>query len=699
MSAFSQAGRPMRVETALGEDVLLLAGLTGDEGVSMPFRWRLELLSEDGCISPGDVLRTPVTLHLRLADGSERIVHGLVRRFAQLGRRDELAEYRAEVVPWLWFLSLGRECRIYQNLSVPEIAEQVFRAQGWSDFELRCTKSYPKREYCVQYRETHLDFVQRLLEDEGIFYFFEHSAGKHLLVLADGADAVQPCPAMPKARMAPQEAPDGDDVVTELYREHAARAGKVALRDYDPLQPSLKLESTLSGEEPEEVYDYPGGYTQPGEGDRYARLRLEAQAARRETVRGAGTCRAFASGFRFDLADHYRSDANQAYTLLRVRHTARAGDYRSWESAPLDYRNRFLATPHSVPWRPPRATARPIVRGSQTALVVGPAGEEVWTDKHGRIKVQFYWDREGKKDENSSCWVRVAQPWAGKGWGAVQIPRIGNEVVVEFLEGDPDRPLVTGSVYNAEQAPPFALPGIQMGMKSRSSPGGGGYNEITMTDTKGKEAITIHGQYDMTTTVEHDRTDTVKNNETVSITVDRTESVGGNEQISITGNRTESVGGNEQIAVTGTRTETVGADETLTVTGSRTRTVVVNESVNVGVAQEVTVIGARTLSVGLGQSTSITGGHTVSVGRDQGNTIDGGRTTKVGKDDSLTVAKKLVIDAGDEISIKTGSASIVMKKDGTITIKGKDVTVEGSGGIDVKATKDVVLKGSKVLQN
>jgi type VI secretion system secreted protein VgrG len=669
MPGYSQADRPIRVTTPLGEDALLLAAFSGVEGVSMPFELRLSMLSDDAAVSAADLLRQPVAITLRLADDSERTLHGLVRRFVQQGTAEALTAYQAEVVPWLWFLSLSHESRIYQNLTTLQIVEQVFRDRGFADFESRCTKAYPTREFCVQYRETHLDFVSRLLEEEGIFYFFEHSADRHLLVLADAGSAVQPCPEMPAARMAPQAAAGGDDVVTSLHMEESAVVGKVVLKDYDFLQPSLNLESSISAADPEEFYDYPGEFAAPDEGERRARIRLEAAGALRQVIRGQSTCRGFASGFRFDLAEHPRPDTNQAYMLLQVQHTASAGDFRSSTGGAPGYRNQFLAIPHAVPFRPPPVTPHPVVHGSQTALVVGPAGEEVWVDSHGRIKVQFYWDRVGKKDENSSCWVRVAQPWAGKGWGAVQIPRIGNEVVVEFLEGDPDRPLVTGSVYNAEQTPPFELPGagIQMGMKSRSSKGGGGYNEITLTDTRGTELITIHGQYDMDTAVEHDQRLTVGNDESIS--------VGANETVSVGKNRSTSVGTDDSLSVGGNRSSSIDKDDSLDVTGN------------------------RSVSVGKDESVEVSGKRTVAVTREEALSVGEKRTVEVDKDDLLKVGKKLVIDAGDEITIKTGKASIVMKKDGTITIKGKDIKVDASGKINGKASGDIVLKGAKVLQN
>ncbi len=459
---------------------------------------------------------------VNLQDGGERKIHGLVRRFAQMGQQEDLTFYSVELVPWLWFLTLSQDCKVFQNKSVLDIVQEVFDGLGYTDYELRCSQTYAPREYCVQYRETHFNFVSRLLEEEGIFYFFEHTQDTHTLVLADLNSTCQPCPAQDAVRMAVEEGPwQDEDVVTSISLESAVHLGKVTLRDYDFTRPSLNLETAAESEDWEEVYDYPGHYVELDEGARYAQLLLEEGACGGQVVRGASNCRAFVSGHKFTLEEHYRADANQEYLLLHVSHRAEAGDYRSWDTASTEYNNTFVCIPSATPYRPPRRSRKPRIHGSQTAVVVGPAGEEVYTDEYGRIKIQFYWDRLGQRDQNSSLFVRVVSFWAGKGYGSISIPRIGNEVIVDFLEGNPDAPIVTGSVYNAEQAVPFALPGagIQMGMKSRTSPGGGGSNEITMTDTAGEEKITIHAQYDMGTTVEHDETQTVNNDRT--ITVDR----------------------------------------------------------------------------------------------------------------------------------------------------------------------------------
>ncbi|NJD11743.1 MAG: type VI secretion system tip protein VgrG [Gemmatimonadetes bacterium] len=548
MAEYTQASRPLKVHTKLGEDVLLLSGFNGLEGISQPYSFQLELVSEDENIEAADLLRTEIMFEFPVAADDTRYVHGIVNRFAQLGKRDDLAFYRAEVVPWLWFLTLSRESRIYQELTAPDIIEQVFKRLGYSDFEFRLTRSYVKRTFCVQYRETHLNFVSRLLEEEGIFYYFEHSDSGHMLVLCDDSSNSNPVPGPEEIVFQPGQFTD-EYTITQLEREHRVYAGKVALQDYDYEKPSTRL-AGKQGQANEEMYDYPGNFKETDNGDERARVLLEAEEAQRQVVRGESRASGLIPGYHFKLTEHFQRSANIKYLVTQVQHLSHGGSFRGMADAtPVEYSNDFLAIPHDTPYRPRRRTARPVIYGSQSALVVGKSGEEVWVDKLGRIKVHFYWDRDSQRDEKSSCWVRVAAPWAGKNWGAVSIPRMGNEVVVAFEEGDPDKPIVIGSVYNAEQMPPFGLPdaGIQMGMKTRSSKGGGGFNEVTMTDTKGKELLNIHAQYDMVTVVEHDMKETVvKGNRTLSIeTGTNTTSVKGNDSHTVqAGDLTQDVTGN-----------------------------------------------------------------------------------------------------------------------------------------------------------
>jgi type VI secretion system secreted protein VgrG len=468
-----------------------------------------------------------------------------------------------------------------------------------------------------------------------------------------------------------------EDVILALEKESAVHTSSVTLTDYDPLQPTLNLQSSAVESDRDELYDYPGKYTTTKQGERYSSLLLEERAAFQEVVRGTSDCRAFESGRKFSLVEHYRKDANKDYLLVHVEHEGRGGGYRSNPDETW-YSNQFRCIPASATFRPPRKTQKPLVSGSQTAVVVGPAGEEIYTDKHGRVKVHFHWDREGMKDENSSCWVRVSQPWAGKNWGAVAIPRIGQEVIVDFLEGDPDRPIITGRVYNAKQVPPYSLPAdkTQTGIKSRSSKGGDGatFNEIRMEDKKGEELLYLHAEKDKHVVVENDRAEEVGHDESIDIGNDRSEKVGNNENIGIGNNRSISVGNNESITVGGNQTEVVSDDQSLSVGGNRGVDVGKNHSEAIGAAMSLEVGKDRTLQVGANL--------TVKVGK--------AHKEDTGKGYSLK-AEEIFMEAKKQIEIKVGKAQIIMKKNGDIQIKGNKINVKGSG--------DVVVKGSKIAEN
>src|SRR5882724_2317217 len=707
---YTQDNRLIAIDTSLGRDVLLLQGFTGHEGISQLFSFDLDLLSEDPSISFNQIVGQKVTLTIALADGGNRYINGFVSRFAQSGGDERFTYYRAEVVPWLWFLTRTTDCRIFQRMTVPDIIAKIFRDLGFSDFKLMLQGSFEPRDYCVQYRETDFNFVSRLMEEYGILYFFEHEEDKHTLVLANSPSAHKPCPEQPEARcnFAPGALLD-EDTVTAWQMEQELRPGKYALTDYNFETPSTSLAVNVAttvnggGNGKYEIYDFPGEYLKKAQGEQLVKIRMEEEEAPHTVVSGASTCRAFTPGYRFELTGHYSQQMDRSYILTEVQHVASVGESYSEAGADVDqsYSNHFTCIPHDVPFRPSRVTPKPTVQGPQTAIVVGRSGEEIYTDKYGRVKVQFHWDREGKRDENSSCWVRVSHPWAGKGWGAVAIPRIGQEVIIDFVEGDPDQPIITGRVYNAEQMPPYGLPagGVVSGLKSNSTKGGGGYNEFIMDDTKGNELIRVHGQYDMDSTIEHDLREHVLH--------DRSRDVTNNETFMIGNDQTETIGGNQTLSVAKNRMRTVTQNEIVTVALTRTHSVGVNEMINVGAAQEVSVGGAQTVTVGLeravtvGLSQHVTIGNNLSesIGNDHQESVGDNRTTSVGEDDSLKVGKNLVIDAGDQIVIKTGDASITMKKDGTITIQGKDITIKGSGKIVVQASDNIIMKGQKILQN
>jgi type VI secretion system secreted protein VgrG len=743
--------REMAIVTPLGDDVLLFRGMTAREEMSRLFEYRLDLLSAKDNITVDDILGKNVTIKFVLPDDSLRHFNGYVTRFAQNGMYGRYNRYSATVRPWLWFLTRTADCRIFQDMKVPDIIKEVFADHPTADYKLDLTGTYRKWGYCVQYRESDFNFVSRLMEQEGIGYYFQHTDGHDTLVLTDSASkhtAVSGYEKLSYIGPAEQVKP-GLEHISQWDFAREIQPGVYVHDDYDFERPSVELKTNKTlprGYSPSdyEVYDYPGDYIQIPDGQQYAAVRIDELGAQFQTARGSTNGRGLSVGALVTLEDHPRDDQNAEYLVIGATYELAFGDYEALPDAgETSYQCGFVVMPSSQQYRPRRLTPKPFVQGPQTALVVGPSGEEIYTDKYGRIKVQFHWDRRGKKDENSSCWMRVSYPWAGKAWGGIAIPRLGQEVIVNFLEGDPDQPIVTGRVYNAEQMPPYDLPAnkTQSGVKSRSSKGGtaANFNELRFEDLKGSELVTLHAEkdqsievehdeahwvghdrtktidHDETSHIKHDRTETVDNNETIHIKHDRTEKVDNNENITIEANRTELVGGNETINVVGGRTKGVHGSESVTVSMQRTHNVGVNESISVGGAQEVsvgglqavTVGGVQTTTVGVSQSIDVGGNRSVktgtnlseTVGKDETREVAESRSTKVGKDESLEVEKKMTVVAGDAIMLTSGDASITMKKDGTITIKGKNITLEGSGKINVKADSDIVLKGSTIKGN
>ena len=574
MSAPTQIDRPFRVKTSLGDDALLLDSFVGVERVSDPFRFVLRLLSPDPNVDMQSLLTKPAVLTFQLAGDAERHIHGNICRMKLLEvGADAMAAYEAEVVPWFWFLTLFSDCRIFQNMAVPDIVEKVFKDRGFTDFRANLQGTYNPREFCVQYRETDFNFVSRLLEEEGIFYYFEHTEDKHTMVLADDVSAFAACPNQPNdasVQFAPTTGGRLDnDVVFTLEAEYRVQTGTASHTDYDFTKPNASLFATLAGTQKGEAYDYPGKYATKDDGDHYARIRLEELEVGISTVRGASNCMGFESGYKFTLTNHYRDAANMDYTLLMVEHRARNTSYSAGQVDPFEYKNRFEAIPNSVPFRPARRARKPVIDGTQTAVVVGKSGEEIWTDQYGRVVVQFFWDRQGTSNENSSCWIRVAQGWAGKQWGYICIPRIGQEVIVSFLEGDPDRPIITGSVYNAVQMPPYTLPDnqTQSTWKSMSSKGGGGFNELRFEDKKGSEQIFIHGEKDMDMRIKNDRREWIGEDRHLVVVRDKLEKTGRDSHLDLTRDHIEKIGRDHHLTISGKEAISITGSHSLAVTG------------------------------------------------------------------------------------------------------------------------------------
>jgi type VI secretion system secreted protein VgrG len=561
MEQYTQDKRLIAVTTPLGKDVLLLTAFSGEEALSRLFTYQLEMLSANDAIAATDLVGKSVTWLVRGSGRPVRYFNGFVSRFAAGATQIRgLRRYRAEVVPWLWFLTRTADCRIFQKKTAPEIVQQIFKDLGFTAYESNLRGTYRKRDYCVQYRETDFHFVSRLLEEEGIFYFFRHDNGGHTLVLADQKTAYKNCL---ESEVEGSVAPHITGQVTSWEHRYEFRSGKWAQTDYNFETPSTSLMSRMSsvvrlpGNEKYEVYDYPGLYLKKPEGDDLTRIRMEEEEAAYDVVSGTSSCPSFTLAGKFKLKTYASaSEKGKTYAITSIRHFAAEGSYTPEEDKSQDYGNSFTCIPESVTFRPPRVTAKPLIHGPQTAVVVGPSGEEIYTDKYGRIKVQFFWDREGKKDENSSCWIRLAQKWAGKNWGMVFLPRIGQEVVVEFLEGDPDRPLITGCLYNADQMPVYELPThqTQSVLKSRSTKNGQpeNFNELRFEDKKGSEDVYFHAEKDFHRVVEHDDDLKVGHDQTIDVKNNRTETVEeGDEKVTIKkGNRAVEISmGNESLTI------------------------------------------------------------------------------------------------------------------------------------------------------
>ncbi len=583
MPIYSQAGRLISLSTPLGEDKLLLTGFTGHEAISRLFNFHLTALSEDSAIDFTQIVGQNVTISVTQSDDSQRYFNGLVSEFTLTGAAGDMTRYEMQVVPWTWMLTRNADCRIFHNKTVKEIIEQIFSTRGFSGYDFQLMGTYTPIEYCVQYRETDFNFISRLMEQYGIFYFYEHSESEHKMVIADSSSAHDPCPGQSRAGYnLAGGGLDAGDVVNSWSIGQELRTGKYTLTDYNFKTPSTDITATEStifavgGNSSLETFDYPGAYGTKSDGSAFAKLRMQEEEAVHKLARGSSVCRAFTSGYKFDLGDHPLDAMNATYILTEIQHVASvAGGYGEEERAGEDtYSNHFTCIPDDLTFRPARVTPKPFVQGLQTALVVGKSsdqdsadddgsggdGEEIWVDKYGRVMVKFPWDRKAA----CSCWARVSQDWAGQGWGMINIPRVGQEVLVSFLEGDPDRPIITGRVYNAMQTVPYPLPdnGTRTTFKTRSTPGGGdsNYNELRFEDKIQNEQVFIHGEKDYDTRIKHDSREWIGNNQSTIIQKSRMEKVGEDESLEIVGKRMEKIGGDDNLAITGKLNVKVGDD-------------------------------------------------------------------------------------------------------------------------------------------
>jgi type VI secretion system secreted protein VgrG len=580
MPSASQAHRQIAVGTPLGEDVLLLRSFTYTEQLARPFEMTLDMVSDNSNIKFADIVGQNVTVRLQKPmDDQPRYFNGIVRQFTQMRGSGRTTQYQAIVVPWLWLLTRTADCRIFQDMTVPDILKKIFGDHGMSDFEDRHHATYRKWEYCVQYRETDFDFVSRLMEQEGLYYFFTHENGKHKMVLMDSKDAHEPFPGYEKIPFRPPNLQFREkEHIHEMAVSQEVQPGAYAHTDYDFKSPKKDLHTESKIQRPHaaanfEVFDYPGIFMEHDEGETYSRLRIEELHSGFEVADCETNARGIATGCKFTLVDHPREDLNKDYLVTESTVTASTDEFDSapGESKGTTFECSFSCIDFQNQFRAARTTDKPMIRGPQTAVVTGPSGEEIHTDKYGRVKVQFFWDRYSKADENSSCWIRVSQTVAGKKWGALSLPRIGHEVIVEFLEGDPDRPIITGRVYNAEEAVPYDLPGSKTmtTLKSNTSKGGAGFNEIRFEDKKDSEQIFVHAQKDQDIRVLNDAKEWIGNDRHLVVKKKQYEKVEQEKHLVVTQDQIEEIQGDRHAHVVGNHNEKV--DQTISVTAGMNR--------------------------------------------------------------------------------------------------------------------------------
>lgn len=755
-----QAGRVAGVISPLGDE-LLLRSMTASEELGRMARYELELLSPDAHLPLNSMLGLNLTVRLNREDGEPRYFDGFVCEFSQAGAAGRYFRYKAVLRPWLWFLSRTSDCRIFQKQTIPQIIRNVFDSHKYVVYDMALFGDYPELEYCVQYRETDLAFVTRLMEQAGIYFRIRHELRQHTIVLCDSHSSHDVTPGY---ETLPYQAHDDAPgqmpaCVTEWLPSQHIQPDRYAVRDFDFERPRQPVESATAARAPHvgvvfsrkpqivldgegdagsvpqafEVFDYGGNIVNVAEedparraalireqGEHLARRGMEQLQCQFEQIRGATNARGLSAGDLFTLTNHPRQDQHREYLVVGTEYRLRVNEFETTgdDDPKFEYECRFRTIPAAFPYRLSGVAPKPVIQGPQTAIVVGSEADEIHTDEHGRVKVQFHWDRYGNNDQESSCWIRVAQLWAGNGWGAQYLPRVGQEVIVEFLDGDPDRPIVTGRVYNGAQRTPYKLPAnkTQSGIRTRSSKGGtlNNFNEILFEDKAGAELLSVQAEKDRKLLVKNDNSETVGNNETINVTKDRTLVVGQHSTCNVAKNRTTTVGETDDVHVSGNRKLTVDMDYQETVDGHKVEHVtwtsheVVNAAktvnvgagyaVNVGAALNEIVIGARMEEIGAWRGESIVGRKTVHVGADYVEEVTGNLRTTVEKDVVLNVTgglqqnitkdvkqigkknieleakKSLVLEAKDKITLRCGRSEITLSS-GEIEIKSPMVKI------------------------
>jgi type VI secretion system secreted protein VgrG len=661
-------------------DGLLFNSMQAQEQLGRMFSYQVEFCSTNATIDLGSLLGTSMTVKLAADDGFQRYFNGLVCEAAQTGAQTveglHYAQYSVRLVPKPWLLIDKVDCRIYTGMSVPDIVKSVLSDAGYTDVKLSLSATYAQRDYCVQYRESCLDFIHRLMEQEGIYYFFTHDSSTHTMVLADGVGAHAKASHFDKVAYSTTR-DSGLRKEATVYAWGASRGrdpAKVQLIDYDPLKPKASLlakgDSDGHGGQGGNVFDFPGGHADASVGQHYAQVRAEALSASRSHHHGGTSACGIEIGGLFKLAQHPREDLNQEYLVIATTMQLHGGGYASGEGGGgPSFDCHFEAIESSRPFRSLPSAAKPVVMGLQTAVVTGSdTDEDIAIDEHGRVQVTFHWNKPDKPDAKSSCPVRVASTWAGKGWGAVSLPRVGQEVVVSFLEGDPDRPLIIGSVYNADNTPPYGLQATktQSGIKSRSLLGGtADFNELRFEDKKGEEDFFIHAQKDMHEEVENDHVVTIEHDEIVTVKHDQTLTVENDQTETVKHDRKAAVQNDDKLDVTNNGTTSIGQKFKLSA-GTEIELVTGASSIVLKSSGDIEIKGVNI---------KITGSMGVKVEGQVEVGIKAGATMDVGAGASLKVHSDAMVEVAGSAMATVKAPMLSLKGDGMNQVSGGIVMI------------------------
>ena len=724
-----QHDRIMRVSFPNGDGPstqLLANKLDAYEALSRPFEFTVELLSADPNVALKDLQGKMMCVQLVRKDGSMRYFTGRVFSFGLKTVDGGVSFYEAKLGPWYKYLSMRKDNYLFHNTSLYQQTSSIFGDYGsLADWDWRVQGASGVMTDACQFDESDSNYLERRWVNAGIVYWFEHTESGHKLILSDDSTAADPIDGNPEIPFQRHGGMAEEDGIGEWSPGRQIMQGTVALASYDfkaprPAQTSLPTVQQQGDVPNIESYEYTGafGFKNGSDGRSLAQLRMEAMEAAGKSFDGVSNSRFAMPGRWFRLTGHFDADPrggdeqSREFLITEVWHTA-TNNYHVNTTEPSNYENRLTAIRKIIPYRAARDhnSVETKIHGIQTATVVGPAGEEIHTDEYGRVRVQFHWDRVGVNDEKSSAWIRVATPWAGANFGMTSIPRIGTEVLIQFMDGNPDRPIITGMVPNANTMPPWTLPAnkTQSGVLSRSTPGGSydNANALRFEDKKGAEQLWLHAEKDQLTEVEHDedkwvgndRRKTIDRDETTLVKRDRTETVDNNETITIHNNRAERVDHDEKISIGDNRTEDVGKNETIEIGGNRTKSVAKHEKDTIGKNWSINVAKMKTETIGMAYMQNVGLGRMENVGLGYNLNVGMVMATVVGVNQITTVGKAISITAGTELSITVGKASLVMKADGTITFNGHTFSVGTSDEQSFNAGADITLKGKKILEN